>query len=79
MAYGPARGLGIADRLTGHPALASYAHLPAVRGDLLAKLGRADEAREEFGRAAAMTGNERERALFRARAEACLTAVPGSA
>jgi len=79
MAYGPARGLGIADRLTGHPALASYAHLPAVRGDLLAKLGRADEAREEFGRAAAMTGNERERALFRARADACLTAVPGSA
>jgi len=79
MAYGPARGLEIADRLTGHPALVSYAHLPAVRGDLLAKLGRADEAREEFGRAAAMTGNERERALFRARADACLTAVPGSA
>ena len=69
MAYGPARGLEIADRLTGHPALASYAHLPAVRGDLLAKLGRVDEAREEFGRAAALTGNERERALFRARAE----------
>jgi Predicted RNA polymerase sigma factor containing a TPR repeat domain len=78
MAYGPARGLEIADRLTGHPALASYAHLPAVRGDLLAKLGRVDEAREEFGRAAAMTGNERERALFRARADACLTSVPGS-
>jgi len=39
-----------------------------VRGDLLAKLGREEEAREEFGRAAAMTGNERERALFRARA-----------
>src|SRR5204862_172864 len=57
MAYGPARGLEIADRLTGHPALASYAHLPAVRGDLLAKLGRAEEAREEFGRAAAMTGD----------------------
>src|SRR5690348_17716168 len=77
MAYGPARGLEIADRLTGHPALAAYAHLPAVRGDLLAKLGRVEEAREEFGRAAAMTGNERERALFRARADACLTAVPG--
>src|SRR5437868_5450318 len=77
MAYGPARGLEVADRLTGHPALASYAHLPAVRGDLLAKLGRAEEAREEFGRAAAMTGNERERALFRARADACLTAGRG--
>ena len=78
MAYGPARGLEVADRLTGHPALASYAHLPAVRGDLLAKLGRAEEAREEFGRAAAMTGNERERALFRARADACLTAGRGT-
>src|SRR6202023_1724796 len=63
MAYGPARGLEVADRLTGHPPLPSYAHLPAVRGDLLAKLGRVEEAREEFGRAAAMTGNERERAL----------------
>ena len=40
MAYGPARGLEIADRLAGHPALASYPHLPAVRGDLLARLGR---------------------------------------
>jgi predicted RNA polymerase sigma factor len=78
MAYGPARGLEIADRLTGHPALTSYAHLPAVRGDLLAKLGRREEAREEFGRAAALTGNERERALFRARADACVTAVSGS-
>jgi len=71
MAYGPARGLEIADTLTGHPALAAYAHLPAVRGDLLAKLGRTEEAREEFGRAAALTGNERERAVFRARAAAC--------
>ena len=78
MAYGPARGLEIADKLAAHPALASYAHLPAVRGDLLAKLGRTEEAREEFGRAAALTGNERERALFRARAGACLAAVPGS-
>ena len=78
MAYGPARGLEIADKLAAHPALASYAHLPAVRGDLLAKLGRTEEAREEFGRAAALTGNERERALFRARADACLAAVPGS-
>ena len=66
-AYGPARGLEIADRLAGHPALASYPHLPAVRGDLLARLGRMTEARAEFGRAAALTGNERERALFEAR------------
>jgi predicted RNA polymerase sigma factor len=71
MAYGPARGLEIADTLTGHPALASYAHLPAVRGDLLAKLGRMEEAREEFVRAAALTGNERERAVFLARAVTC--------
>jgi RNA polymerase sigma factor (sigma-70 family) len=77
MAYGPARGLEIADTLTGHPALASYAHLPAVRGDLLAKLGRMQEAREEFGRAAALTGNERERAVFLARAAACLAGTPG--
>jgi RNA polymerase sigma factor (sigma-70 family) len=72
LAYGPARGLEIADRLAGHPALASYPHLPAVRGDLLARLGRMTEARAEFGRAAALTGNERERALFQARADACL-------
>jgi len=71
MAYGPARGLAIADKLTAQPALAAYAQLPAVRGDLLAKLDRLDEARHEFERAAALTSNERERALFRARAAAC--------
>ncbi len=75
-AYGPARGLEIADRLAGHPALASYPHLPAVRGDLLAGLGRMTEARAEFGRAAALTGNERERALFEARADACVADAP---
>jgi predicted RNA polymerase sigma factor len=68
MAYGPDQGLEIADALTGDPALSGYAQLPAVRGDLLARLGRLDEARAEFARAAALTGNERERALFRARA-----------
>jgi predicted RNA polymerase sigma factor len=73
MAYGPARGLDIADQLTAQPALAAYAQLPAVRGDLLAKLDRLDEARQEFERAAALTSNERERALFRARAAACTT------
>ncbi len=71
MAYGPARGLEIADNLTGQPALAGYVQLPAVRGDLLAKLGRLEEARQEFTRAAALTSNERERALFRARAAEC--------
>ncbi|HEY7278889.1 MAG TPA: RNA polymerase sigma factor [Trebonia sp.] len=71
MAYGPARGLEIADALTGQPALAGYVQLPAVRGDLLAKLDRLDEARAEFTRAAALTSNERERAVFQARAAAC--------
>jgi predicted RNA polymerase sigma factor len=71
MAYGPARGLEIADTLTGQPALVAYALLPAVRGDLLAKLNRLDEARREFTRAATLTSNERERALFRGRAAAC--------
>ena len=71
MAYGPARGLEIADKLTDQPALAGYVQLPAVRGDLLAKLGRLDEARQEFTRAAALTRNERERGLFRARAAEC--------
>ena len=71
MAYGPDRGLEIADKLTDQPALAGYVQLPAVRGDLLAKLGRLQEARQEFTRAAALTSNERERALFRARAAEC--------
>lgn len=71
MAYGPARGLEIADALTSQPALAGYVQLPAVRGDLLAKLDRLDEARAEFTRAAALTSNERERAVFQARAAAC--------
>jgi RNA polymerase sigma factor (sigma-70 family) len=67
MAYGPDRGLEIADKLTDQPALVGYVQLPAVRGDLLAKLGRLEEARQEFTRAAALTSNERERALFNAR------------
>jgi RNA polymerase sigma factor (sigma-70 family) len=71
MAYGPDRGLEITDQLTDQPALAGYVQLPAVRGDLLAKLGRLEEARQEFTRAAALTSNERERALFRARAAEC--------
>jgi predicted RNA polymerase sigma factor len=71
MAYGPGKGLEIADTLTGQPALAGYAQLPAVRGDLLARLGRPGEARAEFTRAAELTSNEGERALFRARAAEC--------
>jgi predicted RNA polymerase sigma factor len=68
MAYGPARGLAIADALADEPSLAGYAQLPAVRGELLARLDRTEEARREFARAAALTSNERERALFSRRA-----------
>jgi len=71
MASGPERGLEIADRLAAQPALDGYALLPAVRGDLLAKLDRLDEARAQFERAAALTSNERERALYRDRAARC--------
>jgi RNA polymerase sigma factor (sigma-70 family) len=69
MANGPAAGLAIADSLAGERALRGYPHLPAVRGDLLAQLGRTEEARAEFERAAALTGNAGERDLFLARAE----------
>ncbi|HVS00217.1 MAG TPA: RNA polymerase sigma factor [Thermoanaerobaculia bacterium] len=71
MAFGPAAGLAIADTLTSEPALATYHLLPGVRGDLLAKLGRFDEARTEFERAAALTRNARERELLLERARAC--------
>ncbi|HZX29501.1 MAG TPA: RNA polymerase sigma factor [Telluria sp.] len=71
MAYGPAAGLELADRLQDEPALRDYHLLPSVRGDLLAKLGRAAEARAEFERAAALTRNLRERELLLARANSC--------
>jgi len=71
MAYGPAAGLELVDRLTGEPALKSYHLLPSVRGDLLARLGRSGEARTEFERAAQLTQNTRERELLLARAAAC--------
>ena len=64
MAYGPETGLALLDQLAGLPALQGYHLLPSVRGDLLDKLGRHDEARIEFARAAGMTQNERERALL---------------
>ncbi|MER5645454.1 RNA polymerase sigma factor [Streptosporangium sp. NPDC002524] len=70
MAYGPERGLEIVDGLVTERALRGYPLLAAVRGDLLVKLGRLDEAREEFERAAGLTRNERERTLFLARATA---------
>ena len=69
-AEGPAEGLAIVDAIAGDKSLAQYPHLAAVRGDLLARLGRADEARREFARAAALSRNDRERAVFEARASA---------
>jgi predicted RNA polymerase sigma factor len=69
MADGPQAGLAVVDTLLDVPALQSYHLLPSVRGDLLAKLGRADEARAEFERAATLTANEAERRLLRERAE----------
>ena len=73
MAYGPSRGLEIVDTLTSDPSLKSYHLLSAVRGDLLAKLGRDDEAREEFARAASLTRNARERELLLARSKGATT------
>ncbi|MGN9808184.1 RNA polymerase sigma factor [Micromonospora sp. BQ11] len=74
-ADGPAAGLAVAGALVDEPALAGYHLLPSVIGDLLAKLGRYDEARAEFERAATMTGNEREIALLRDRAADCARGV----
>src|SRR5262249_10424849 len=64
MAFGPQAGLELVDTLVGEPSLASYHLLPSVRGDLLKKLGRLEEARLEFERAAALTRNARERKLL---------------
>jgi len=71
MAFGPAAGLELVDALGAEPSLREYHLLPSVRGDLLAKLGRFDEARAECERAASLTRNARERALLLARAAAC--------
>ena len=68
MAFGPAAGLELVDELEAEPALANYHWLPSVRADLLARLGRHDEAREAFEHAAEMTRNERERELLLQRA-----------
>jgi len=72
MAFGPAAGLAIIDVLRGDKALQNYQWLPSVRGDLLARLGRNDEARHEFERAAALAGNLRERELLLERAQGLL-------
>ena len=71
MAYGPAAGLELVDELKGEPALKDYHLLPSVRGDLLNKLGRLEEAGVEFQRAASLTRNSRERELLLQRAAKC--------
>jgi predicted RNA polymerase sigma factor len=71
MAYGPAAGLELVDELVSAQSLKAYHLLPSVRGDLLAKLGRFEEARTEFERAASLTRNARERVLLLDRAAAC--------
>jgi RNA polymerase sigma-70 factor (ECF subfamily) len=73
MAHGPQAGLDLIDQLAAEPALRNYHLLPSVRADLLKKLSRLSEAREEFIRAASLTQNARERALLLARADACAT------
>jgi RNA polymerase sigma factor (sigma-70 family) len=71
MAFGPAAGLDLVDALVAEPSLRSYHLLPAVRGDLLRKLGRSEEARAEFERAASLTQNAQERKLLQKRAAEC--------
>jgi predicted RNA polymerase sigma factor len=71
MASGPAAGLELVDRLADEPALRGYHLLPSVRADFLKKLGRLDEARAEFERAASLTRNARERDLLLSRAASC--------
>jgi predicted RNA polymerase sigma factor len=70
MAFGPEPALELVEALASEPALEDYPLLPAVRGDLLAKLGRGDEARDEFERAAGLTQNARQRAVLEQRAAA---------
>ena len=77
MAFGPAAGLALVDALTSEPSLQGYHLLPSVRADLLAKLGRLDEARAEWERAASLARNTRERALLLARGGCRIAAGPG--
>jgi predicted RNA polymerase sigma factor len=76
MALGPQAGLDLVDTLVGDPALENYHLLPSVRGDLLVKLGRLQEALPEFERAVSLTRNARERELLLERARACEIAAP---
>jgi predicted RNA polymerase sigma factor len=76
MAEGPAAGLAIVDALTNEPTLKSYHLLPSVRGDLLQKLGRYQEAHAAFAAAAELAGNKRERDLLMRRASEALKALP---
>ncbi len=76
MAFGPAAGLELVDALTAQPSLVGYHLLPSVRGDLLKKLGRLDEARSEFERAATLTRNSREQELLHERARRCDVGLP---
>jgi predicted RNA polymerase sigma factor len=71
MAFGPGKGLEIVEPLVGNPMLQGYPYLPGVRGDLLFKLKRFDEARVEFEKAAALTKNATQRALLLERAKDC--------
>ena len=71
MAFGPAAGLALVEALAAEPSLKTYHLLPAVRGDLLRKLGRSAEALIEFKRAASLTGNVAERKLLHRRAAEC--------
>jgi RNA polymerase sigma-70 factor, ECF subfamily len=71
VAFGPAAGLALADALRDEPSLEQYPYLPAVRADMLERLGERDAARAEFERAAGLTRNAREQALLLARASAC--------
>jgi len=79
MASGPQAGLDLADRLTAEPLLKGYHLLPSVRGDLLQKLGRLEEARAEFERAAGLARNARERKLLLDRAATIATCLDGMA
>jgi len=75
MAFGPAVGLELVDSLAAEPSLANYHRLPSVRAELLSRLGRLDEARPEFERAASLARNARERELLLSRARACIPGV----
>lgn len=76
MGFGPAAGLELVDALRSDPSLKAYHLLPSVRGDLLSKLGRFEEARTEFERAASLTRNARERELLLERAASCARESP---